>query len=122
MILVIDDDSAIRTSLSFMLKRLKYDVQAVSTPKEAIAAVRSVAPELILMDMNFSLTTSGDEGITLLGLRPSRLLIPKEQQRKAPERRPTDATGAFSYFPPLTFSAFRGMIREREFLLRRFCV
>ena len=66
MILVIDDDSAIRTSLSFMLKRLKYDVQAVSTPKEAIAVVRSVAPELIHMDMNFSLTTSGDEGITLL--------------------------------------------------------
>ncbi|MBR5541230.1 MAG: sigma-54-dependent Fis family transcriptional regulator [Bacteroides sp.] len=66
MILVIDDDSAIRTSLSFMLKRAKYEVQAVATPKEAIAVVRSVAPELILMDMNFSLTTSGDEGITLL--------------------------------------------------------
>ena len=66
MILVIDDDSAIRTSLSFMLKRAKYDVQAVSSPKEAIAIVRTVAPELILMDMNFSLTTTGDEGITLL--------------------------------------------------------
>ena len=66
MILVIDDDSAIRTSLSFMLKRAKYDVQAVASPKEAIAMVRSVAPELILMDMNFSLTTTGDEGITLL--------------------------------------------------------
>ena len=66
MILVIDDDSAIRTSLSFMLKRAKYDVQAVASPKEAIAVVRSVAPELILMDMNFSLTTTGDEGITLL--------------------------------------------------------
>lgn len=66
MILIIDDDSAIRTSLSFMLKRAKYDVQAVATPKEAIDIVRSTAPELILMDMNFSLTTSGDEGITLL--------------------------------------------------------
>ena len=66
MILVIDDDSAIRTSLSFLLKRAKYDVQAVSSPKEAMAVVRSVAPELILMDMNFSLTTSGDEGITPL--------------------------------------------------------
>ena len=66
MILVIDDDSSIRTSLSFMLKRAKYDVQAVASPKEAMAVVRSVAPELILMDMNFSLTTSGDEGITLL--------------------------------------------------------
>ena len=66
MILVVDDDSAIRTSLSFMLKRAKYDVQAVSSPKEAIAIVRTTAPELILMDMNFSLTTTGDEGITLL--------------------------------------------------------
>ena len=66
MILVIDDDSAIRTSLSFMLKRAKYDVQAVSSPKEAIAIVHSIAPELILMDMNFSLTTTGDEGLTLL--------------------------------------------------------
>lgn len=28
--------------------------------------VRSGAPELILMDMNYSLTTSGDEGICLL--------------------------------------------------------
>ena len=66
MILVVDDDSAIRTSLSFMLKRAKYDVQAVSSTKEAIAIVRTIAPELILMDMNFSLTTTGDEGITLL--------------------------------------------------------
>ena len=66
MILVIDDDSAIRTSLSFLLKRAKYDVQAVASPKEAMAVVRAVSPELILMDMNFSLTTSGDEGITLL--------------------------------------------------------
>ena len=66
MILVIDDDSAIRTSLSFLLKRAKYDVQAVASPKEAMAIVRAISPELILMDMNFSLTTSGDEGITLL--------------------------------------------------------
>lgn len=66
MILIIDDDGAIRTSLSLMLKRAKYDVQAVATPKEAIAIVRSVCPELILMDMNYTLTTTGDEGITLL--------------------------------------------------------
>ena len=66
MILVIDDDSAIRTSLSLLLKHAKHEVQAVATPKEAIAVVRSVTPELILMDMNFSLTTSGDEGLILL--------------------------------------------------------
>lgn len=66
MILIIDDDSAIRTSLSLMLKRAKYEVQAVSNPKEAMEVVRATAPELILMDMNFSLSTSGDEGLTLL--------------------------------------------------------
>lgn len=65
MILIIDDDSAIRSSLSFMLKRAKYDVQAVPGPKEAIEIVRSVAPQLILMDMNFTLSTSGEEGLTL---------------------------------------------------------
>ena len=51
MILIIDDDSAIRSSLSFMLKRAKYEVQAVAGPREAIEIVRSVAPQLILMDM-----------------------------------------------------------------------
>ena len=66
MILIIDDDSAIRTSLGFMLKRAGYEVQAVAGPKEAIAIVREEAPRLILMDMNFSLSTSGEEGITLL--------------------------------------------------------
>lgn len=65
MILIIDDDSAIRSSLSFMLKRAKYEVQAVAGPREAIEIVRSVAPQLILMDMNFTLSTTGEEGLTL---------------------------------------------------------
>lgn len=66
MILIIDDDNSIRASLSFMLKRAGYDAMALVSPKEAIATVRDIEPQLILMDMNFSLTTSGDEGLTLL--------------------------------------------------------
>ena len=66
MILIIDDDSAIRASLGFMLKRAGYEVQAVAGPKEAMAIVRNEEPRLILMDMNFSLATSGEEGLTLL--------------------------------------------------------
>ncbi|MGN0309317.1 MAG: sigma-54-dependent transcriptional regulator [Bacteroides sp.] len=66
MILIIDDDSAIRSSLSFMLKRAGYEVMAVSSPREAMEVVRAQAPQLMLMDMNFSLSTSGDEGLTLL--------------------------------------------------------
>lgn len=66
MILIIDDDSAVRSSLSFMLKRGGYEVQIASGPKEAMDVVRSVAPDLVLMDMNFTLSTTGEEGLTLL--------------------------------------------------------
>ena len=66
MLLIIDDDSGVRSSLSFMLKRAGYQVIAVTGPREAIEVVRSEAPSLILMDMNFTLATSGEEGLTLL--------------------------------------------------------
>ena len=51
MILIIDDDSAVRSSLSFMLKRAGYEAQTVPGPREAMEVVRSVAPDLILMDI-----------------------------------------------------------------------
>ncbi len=66
MILIVDDDEAIRASLAFMLKRAGMDVLTVSGPEEAVAAVRRQEPELILMDMNYSLTTTGEEGLELL--------------------------------------------------------
>ena len=66
MILIIDDDSAVRSSLSFMLKRAGYEAQVVPGPREAIEVVRTVAPDLILMDMDFTLSTTGEEGLTLL--------------------------------------------------------
>ena len=66
MILVIDDDSGVRSSLQFMLKRAGYAVQVVPGPREAMEMVRAEAPDLILMDMNFTLSTSGEEGLTLL--------------------------------------------------------
>ena len=66
MILVIDDNETIRTSLSFMLRRAKYEVEVASSPAEAIQVVRAREPHLILMDMNYSLSTDGEEGIMLL--------------------------------------------------------
>ncbi|MFR0826758.1 sigma-54-dependent transcriptional regulator [Bacteroides intestinalis] len=66
MILIIDDDSAVRSSLSFMLKRAGYEAQTVPGPREAMDVVRAEAPSLILMDMNFTLSTTGEEGLTLL--------------------------------------------------------
>lgn len=66
MILIVDDDSAVRSSLSFMLKRAGYKVKTASGPREAMDVVRAESPALILMDMNFTLSTTGEEGLTLL--------------------------------------------------------
>lgn len=66
MILIIDDDAVVRSSLTFLLKRAGFEPEAVPGPREALAVVRSAAPQLILMDMNFTLTTTGEEGIQLL--------------------------------------------------------
>lgn len=66
MILIIDDDAVVRSSLTFLLKRAGFEPEAVCGPKEALVVVRQTTPQLILMDMNFTLTTTGEEGIQLL--------------------------------------------------------
>lgn len=66
MILIVDDDAVVRSSLTFLLKRAGYAAVAVSGPKEAMEIVREITPQLILLDMNFTLTTTGEEGIQLL--------------------------------------------------------
>ncbi|MDO7851032.1 sigma-54-dependent transcriptional regulator [Hymenobacter convexus] len=66
MFLIVDDDLAVRTSLRLLLKQAGYPAQAVATPAEALAAVREAAPQLVLMDMNYSLATTGEDGLALL--------------------------------------------------------
>lgn len=66
MILVIDDDRAIRSSLTYILERNGYETKNAEGPERAMEIVRNEAPQLILMDMNFSLSTDGEEGLTLL--------------------------------------------------------
>lgn len=66
-ILVCDDDAAIRSSLSLVLKRGGYDAACVSSPQEAAGYLKAHTPQLILMDMNYTNTTGGEEGLALLG-------------------------------------------------------
>ncbi|MES2064817.1 MAG: sigma-54 dependent transcriptional regulator [Bacteroidota bacterium] len=66
MILVIDDDIAVRTSLLLLLKSQKYEVTGAETPAEALKTIKSNAPQLIILDLNFSISTSGEEGMVLL--------------------------------------------------------
>jgi DNA-binding NtrC family response regulator len=67
MILVIDDDIAVRTSLELLLKSERYDVAGAQTPDEALHVVKNQSPELIILDLNFSISTTGEEGMLLLG-------------------------------------------------------
>lgn len=74
MILICDDDSTVRASLTLVLKRAGYEVATSTNQQEAIDFIRKNSPELILMDMNYSQTTTGEEGLELLAkiriLRP----------------------------------------------------
>lgn len=65
-ILVVDDDRAIRSSLTLLLEHEGYEVTTAANQTEAMAVVRASEPALVLLDMNFSRATSGDEGLTLL--------------------------------------------------------
>ena len=75
MFLIVDDDLAVRTSLKLLLKQAGYPAQAVAMPAEALAVVREAPPRLVLMDMNFSLATTGDDGLALL--REMKQLAPQ---------------------------------------------
>lgn len=66
MILIIDDDESIRLSLSLLLKKAGYECEVASDQDEALQKVRYRNYDLILMDMNYSRSTTGQEGIELL--------------------------------------------------------
>lgn len=77
MILVIDDDIAVRTSLILLLQTGGYEVIGAEDPVAAIAIMNTTAPELVILDLNFSLETSGVEGMELLGkIRQMNSAIP----------------------------------------------
>ena len=77
MILIIDDDLAVRTSLLLLLQKEGYASKGVSSPNEAIAWLNHNKSSLIILDLNFSIETSGDEGIKLLNqIRKIQPLVP----------------------------------------------
>ncbi|GAB3319300.1 sigma-54 dependent transcriptional regulator [Larkinella ripae] len=66
MLLIIDDDIAVQTSLSLLLRRDGFSVQTASDPVQALGVMAAETPELVLLDMNFSIETSGEEGLKLV--------------------------------------------------------
>ncbi len=67
MVLIVDDDRAIRVTLTLLLERNGYAVMRADSPAAAMEVVRNHPDlELVLMDMNYTLATDGEEGLTLL--------------------------------------------------------
>ena len=65
-VLIIDDDFAIQTSLSLLLKQNEFDTAAAQNPAKAMSMLREENFDLIILDMNFTMETSGEEGLKLL--------------------------------------------------------
>nr|MBC8278997.1 response regulator [FCB group bacterium] len=65
-ILIADDDKAVRTSLSLLLKNGGYVPVSAENPDEALKLLESTDIELVVMDMNYSMKTTGEEGLQLL--------------------------------------------------------
>ena len=66
MILIVDDDIAVRTSLELLLSGAGNVVFTADNPADALAIVGQQIPQLIILDLNFSIDTSGNEGMQLL--------------------------------------------------------
>ena len=66
MVLIIDDDIAVRTSLQLLLETEGFEVHTAANQPDALMEVKSHQPELIILDLNFSIDTSGREGMKLL--------------------------------------------------------
>ncbi|WP_421945178.1 sigma-54-dependent transcriptional regulator [Pedobacter sp.] len=66
MILVVDDDIAVRTSISLLLKGAGNEVLLADNAVQALEMVKTKQPNLIILDLNFSIDTSGKEGMSLL--------------------------------------------------------
>lgn len=65
-ILIIDDDTAVCMSISLLLKRRGFDCRSINRPAEVEQALQTEMPDLILLDMNFTIDTSGRQGLKLL--------------------------------------------------------
>lgn len=74
-ILIVDDDMAVRTSLSILFRKAGYATCEAASPQEAISHIRGGDISASVLDMNYSLDTSGEEGLELL--QKIRILQPQ---------------------------------------------
>lgn len=66
MILIIDDDAAVLTSLKLLLKHKYGEVITGNSPREGLRLIDKNDLSLVFLDMNFSSDTTGREGLDTL--------------------------------------------------------
>jgi len=65
-ILVVDDDVSVTASLELLLKQSGHASVIAGEPDAALAALANERIDLVIQDMNFSRSTTGEEGLALL--------------------------------------------------------
>ena len=74
---IIDDDPAVCASIAMLLKRAKFQCQTFSHPSKLLEALTTQQPDLLLLDMNYKIETTGKKGLaTLKELRANYPLVP----------------------------------------------
>ncbi len=80
-ILIVDDDSSIILSLGMLLKRAGHTCMSANSEAATLELIRASAmsgteaPELVLMDMNYTSATTGQDGLELL--QKVKVLMPE---------------------------------------------
>jgi two-component system NtrC family response regulator len=64
--LIVDDDLAVCSSLKLLLKRAGMKVSCINRPAEVLPALEGNPADLVLLDMNFAIETSGKKGLEVL--------------------------------------------------------
>lgn len=66
LVLIVEDDPAVQISLALLLKQAGYRTLLADDAKSALELLTQHPVQLVVQDMNFSLQTSGEEGLALL--------------------------------------------------------
>jgi len=77
MILIIDDDIAVCASLSLLLKQEGFKSITAHGSEEATLQLKEKQVDAVLLDMNFSMETTGEDGLELLRqIKKSNPMLP----------------------------------------------
>src|SRR5690606_22006389 len=65
-ILIIDDDRTVCRSLKLLFSKAEFSVETLFNPLNTLEFIDSFQPDVVLLDLNFSIDTSGQEGLRIL--------------------------------------------------------